>query len=178
MDKTTKIFITTMYRWGNRENHSYIVYAGQDKEYAIKAGIDEKEFRGGKYEPEVILFVPGKENEVIYKLNSDYSNLENVFTCELIKEGNEKTWVVYNEKIGEFSCRGEGKTINKAYNDFIDNLVDLVKVIEHKYNIKKDARKQKDGWAPGNYCNICKLCSCNFIGDKRAIICADCAYKK
>ncbi len=43
---------------------------------------------------------------------------------------------------------------------------------------KRDKRTQKDGWAPGNYENKCFNCSDNFIGDKRAIICADCAYNK
>lgn len=51
-----------------------------------------------------------------------------------------------------------------------------------KLDWKQDERPQRYGWAPGEY-----LCQCNgegckakedktFIGDKRAIICADCAY--
>jgi hypothetical protein len=44
--------------------------------------------------------------------------------------------------------------------------------------IKEDARPARGSWAPGNY--HCKCCNCGefFIGDKRAISCADCAYKK
>lgn len=41
---------------------------------------------------------------------------------------------------------------------------------------KRDDRPQRGCWAPGSYC--CKCCGCGaaFIGDKRAIECADCAY--
>lgn len=41
---------------------------------------------------------------------------------------------------------------------------------------KRDARPQRYMWAPGKYLNTCKICSCQFIGDKRAQDCADCAY--
>jgi len=39
-----------------------------------------------------------------------------------------------------------------------------------------DARPKRNGWAPGNYSNVCKWCDGLFTGDKRAIECADCAY--
>jgi len=41
---------------------------------------------------------------------------------------------------------------------------------------EKDERPQKGGWAPGNYINKCACCKKNFQGDKRAHICAVCAY--
>lgn len=41
---------------------------------------------------------------------------------------------------------------------------------------KRDDRPPKGGWAPGNYWNRCADCGEHFVGDKRAIICADCAY--
>lgn len=41
---------------------------------------------------------------------------------------------------------------------------------------KVDTRPKRDGWAPGDYCNTCHRCSCEFVGDKRANTCADCAY--
>ncbi len=44
-------------------------------------------------------------------------------------------------------------------------------------NAKQDTRPQKGLWAPGNYLNVCLDCSKQFIGDKRARVCADCAYK-
>lgn len=43
-------------------------------------------------------------------------------------------------------------------------------------DIKRDDRPQKGGWAPGNYWNKCPVCKEAFVGDKRAGICADCAY--
>ena len=43
-------------------------------------------------------------------------------------------------------------------------------------DIKVDPRPQKKLWAPGDYLRRCKSCDEEFIGDKRAIMCADCAY--
>lgn len=43
---------------------------------------------------------------------------------------------------------------------------------------KQDARPIKSGWAPGNYGNFCCDCGEEFLGDKRAVQCADCAYKR
>lgn len=39
-----------------------------------------------------------------------------------------------------------------------------------------DSRPQRFGWAPGAYMCKCFRCDCHFIGDKRAVNCADCAY--
>lgn len=39
-----------------------------------------------------------------------------------------------------------------------------------------DSRPQHLGWAPGGYMCLCRRCEEHFIGDKRAIQCADCAY--
>ena len=41
---------------------------------------------------------------------------------------------------------------------------------------KRDDRPKHGGWAPGSYCNKCCDCGAGFIGDKRAVACADCAY--
>jgi hypothetical protein len=41
---------------------------------------------------------------------------------------------------------------------------------------KTDVRPQRFGWAPGDYIGRCCECHDAFIGDKRAIMCADCAY--
>lgn len=32
-------------------------------------------------------------------------------------------------------------------------------------------------WAPGEYFNHCKRCNLIFVGDKRALSCANCAYR-
>lgn len=39
-----------------------------------------------------------------------------------------------------------------------------------------DLRPSRGGWAPGRYLRKCVGCGDGFIGDKRAVTCADCAY--
>lgn len=39
-----------------------------------------------------------------------------------------------------------------------------------------DERERKGSWAPGSYICHCMQCKDLFIGDKRAMMCADCAY--
>lgn len=41
---------------------------------------------------------------------------------------------------------------------------------------KTDERPHRHGWAPGSYLSRCRKCEAKFIGDKRAMTCADCAY--
>jgi hypothetical protein len=41
---------------------------------------------------------------------------------------------------------------------------------------KDDKRPQRYTWAPGGYLCSCVKCRENFAGDKRANLCADCAY--
>jgi len=43
-------------------------------------------------------------------------------------------------------------------------------------NFIGDKRPLKNGWAPGNYVGKCGTCNNKYVGDKRSIICADCAY--
>lgn len=51
-----KVYVVTMYRWGDRECHSYVLGVYNKKLKAIDAGIDEAHSRGGKYAPECIEF--------------------------------------------------------------------------------------------------------------------------
>jgi hypothetical protein len=39
-------------------------------------------------------------------------------------------------------------------------------------------RPKRGGWAPGKYFCLCVHCKQEFIGDKRALSCATCAYAK
>lgn len=48
-----KVYIVTAYRWGDREEHSYVVGAFDNEENSIKQAKLETEWRGGKYECEV-----------------------------------------------------------------------------------------------------------------------------
>lgn len=43
--------------------------------------------------------------------------------------------------------------------------------------MERDIRPQKGMWAPGFYLITCHECGDKFLGDKRAMICSDCAYK-
>jgi len=52
--KTNKVYVVTMYRWGNRESHSYILGAYSEKSKALKAAEEERIYRGSKYMPEVL----------------------------------------------------------------------------------------------------------------------------
>ena len=58
MENDSMIYVVTMYRYGDREKHSYDLGVWDDKEQAIKEAEEEQDFRGGnKYYPEVLEFV-------------------------------------------------------------------------------------------------------------------------
>jgi hypothetical protein len=57
------IYTVHAYKWGDRENHSYSVGVYQKKHAALKTAEAEEEWRGGKYECEVLEWVPGSVNE-------------------------------------------------------------------------------------------------------------------
>ncbi len=42
---------------------------------------------------------------------------------------------------------------------------------------KRDERPKRGYWAPGQCLRMCIRCSHHFMGDKRAEMCAVCAYK-
>lgn len=54
-----KVYVTTMYRYGNREKHSYVLGVWSDQDTALRAGNTEALWRGDKYEPEVTEWVVG-----------------------------------------------------------------------------------------------------------------------
>ena len=49
-------YVTSMHRWGEKESHSYLAYAGNSKHKAMTEGQKEYVRRGGKYEYEVTEF--------------------------------------------------------------------------------------------------------------------------
>ena len=68
-----KIYIVTAYRWGSKEAHSYVVGAFDTESLAIAQAKLEKEWRGGKYECEVVAMylndsLKYKNYEVVYKI--------------------------------------------------------------------------------------------------------------
>jgi len=50
-----EFFVVTAYRWGDKENHSYVVGVFDDVNDANFAAEKERDHRGGKYECEVVL---------------------------------------------------------------------------------------------------------------------------
>lgn len=81
-----KLFVVTMYRWGNPEKHSYVLGVFSKKSQAIRAAGIEEHGRGGKYDAEItkvkldtLLYNKGfnKEvwgeysNEILGLLNND-----------------------------------------------------------------------------------------------------------
>jgi hypothetical protein len=70
-----KTYVVTMYRWGDREKHSYVhgVYGAFKK--ALKAALEEKAYRGGnKYYPEILM----------YNINTPKSSEEECCSTRLI----------------------------------------------------------------------------------------------
>lgn len=49
-----EIYIVTAYRWGDYESHSYVVGIFDSEEKSLAAAHIEEEYRGGKYECEVL----------------------------------------------------------------------------------------------------------------------------
>ena len=47
------VYVVTMYRYGDREKHSYVYGVFSDKELAQRSGYDEEFVRWGKYKAEV-----------------------------------------------------------------------------------------------------------------------------
>ena len=62
MNKT--IYVVQAYRWGNRENHSYVVGVYDTKEQAIIAADKEEESRGIKYKCAIIRTVLNPEHNI------------------------------------------------------------------------------------------------------------------
>jgi len=47
--KPKMYYVTLMYRYGNLEKHSYAIYIGENREEALAIGLEEEDYRGGKY---------------------------------------------------------------------------------------------------------------------------------
>lgn len=57
------IYTVHAYRWGDRELHSYLVGVYKKKHAALKCAEAEEQWRGGKYECEVLEWLPDGANE-------------------------------------------------------------------------------------------------------------------
>ena len=63
-----KVYVVTMYRWGNHEDHSYVLGVWSHPIVAENNGLTEESFRGGKYEHEVTEWtIDGNEHDNMWK---------------------------------------------------------------------------------------------------------------
>ena len=71
IDNRDKLYVVTMYRWGDKECHSYLWGVFTDKDKAIEEGYEEMRSRGNKYEPEVVEVRPDSvsNRKIILKVN-------------------------------------------------------------------------------------------------------------
>lgn len=51
------VYVVTMYRYGDREKHSYVYGVFSDPYLARRSGDDEEFVRGGKYKAEVTTWI-------------------------------------------------------------------------------------------------------------------------
>jgi len=63
-----KVYVVTMYRWGDQENHSYVLGVWTHPIVAENNGLTEESFRGGKYEHKVTEWIlDGNESDNNWK---------------------------------------------------------------------------------------------------------------
>ena len=48
-----KVFLVTMYRWGDKDGHSYVEGVYTDRSVAQEQGLKERTRRDSKYEPDI-----------------------------------------------------------------------------------------------------------------------------
>ena len=60
MAKKNRLYVTTMHRWGEYDNHSYNIYVGGSKSRAISEGEKHQMNRGGKYSHGVAEWIPNE----------------------------------------------------------------------------------------------------------------------
>jgi hypothetical protein len=99
--KAKEMYVVTMYRYGDREKHSYVLGVYSTSELAWAHGVTEVAWRGGKYEPEVL------------KCEVDYDDIENATEAVPMPEIKEDKPVVVKEvfayldeclKNGQIAC--------------------------------------------------------------------------
>ncbi len=61
-----KVYVVTMYRYGEKESHSYIIGAWTDKDIAFQNANTEILWRGHKYYPEIIKVELDRNNDIDY----------------------------------------------------------------------------------------------------------------
>ncbi len=54
MAKKNKLYVVTMYRLGERSNHSYLLGVFDSKHKALEKGVEHEEYRKSKYCAEIL----------------------------------------------------------------------------------------------------------------------------
>jgi hypothetical protein len=72
--KPKTVYTVTMYRYGDREKHSYVLGAFSTESDARECGEKEKDYRGGKYEPEIIKFYVDSQHIDDFVGDSDHEH--------------------------------------------------------------------------------------------------------
>ena len=69
----SEVYVVHAFRWGDREKHSYIAGVYTCEQKAIERGEYERDYRGGKYECEVLKFTVGVDGlgEVVKALEGE-----------------------------------------------------------------------------------------------------------
>jgi len=63
INKLSTVYVVTMYRFGDRDKHSYVLGVWSDKAEADKHANAEVDYRGGKYKADVLKVVVNAEPE-------------------------------------------------------------------------------------------------------------------
>lgn len=72
MKKGANLYVVEALRWGDRENHSYVVGVYADMDQAYKASQAEQCWRGGKYSCEINTYQIGEiEGDKLKHLNGE-----------------------------------------------------------------------------------------------------------
>lgn len=66
-----QVFAVEMNRWGDRENHHYILGVYSTIRLACEAGLSHREWRDGKYEPCVVETIVDSGKRTTWAENSD-----------------------------------------------------------------------------------------------------------
>ena len=76
-----KLYVVEMLRWGDREKHSYVVGVFDNLDQALKEGVANEIYRGGKYMLNITTFNKNVHATYSPELVTDYG--ENNFTHHL-----------------------------------------------------------------------------------------------
>lgn len=80
------MFVVTAYRWGGRENHSYVVGVYSSKEKAKSVALEHHKYRGGKYDCEVMMIpvdsdYEDREKQTVISIYTDTADVHEVSRC-------------------------------------------------------------------------------------------------